>query len=117
MFFITNILQPDRPEYERNSSILRIIERMIMLFRERGAYIRVGRGVCAKDIERAFGFRAGATFSGAVIPLPKSSGGFCYAQVGDDYRTIAMRTGVDEREIEKLNGGEPVYPSKKIWLP
>ena len=98
--------------------ILHIMQRMILLCLERGAYLRVRKGVKKCDIEREFSFPVNAeVYAGAIIPVLPEPGGYCYAIAGDSYSTIAKREGADVEELKKLNGDAPLYPTKKIWLP
>ena len=91
---------------------------MILLVLERGAYLRVRKGVKKRDIEREFGFPVNAEVSeGGIIPVLAKPGGFCYALAGDSYFTIARREGVDEQELKSLNGNAELYPTKKVWIP
>lgn len=91
---------------------------MFTLILERGRYIRVRGNVRKCDIEREFCFPVNTeVFEGAIIPVLPEPQGYCYAQPCDSYASVAEREGVSEEELKKLNGGSPVYPSKKIWLP
>ena len=98
--------------------ILHIMQRMIALCLERGEYLRVRKGVRKSDIERAFAFPVNAeVYEGAIISVLPEPSGYCHALVGDSYFSVAQREGVDEKELKRLNGFSPIYPTKKIWLP
>ena len=91
---------------------------MITLCLEKGAYFRVRKGVDKRDIERVFDCPVHSeVYVGAIIALPPEPSGFCYALPAEDYSSIAIREGVDEEELKKLNGFSPLYPTKKVWLP
>ena len=97
---------------------MHIIQRMILLSLERGAYLRVRKGVDKHDIERAFNFPINCeVYEGAIIPVMRAPRGFCYALAGDSYCAIAKREGVDEEELKRLNGNCALYPTKKVWIP
>ncbi len=69
-----------------------------------------------KEVSSVFGCPVPNVFCGGIIKLspPKR---FCYARVGDTYATVSKREGVDETLLRAENGGRPVYPTLKIWLP
>ncbi len=91
---------------------------MFTLNLERGSYIRIRSGVKKRDVERVFSFPVNAEiFTGAIIPVLAKPRGYCYALPQDSYFSIAQRVGIKEEELYKLNGGSPIYPSKKVWLP
>lgn len=91
---------------------------MYTLKSDKSAYLRVRRGVTQGDIERIFRFPVCRdVFEGAIIKILPPPSGFCYALPGDDYAAIASREGVERERLEMYNGNQPVYPSKKIWLP
>ena len=91
---------------------------MFTLVTDRSKYFRVKRGQSAADIEKVFGIPVnGEVFSGKIIPL--NSGKFVRycAAVGDTYRTVALKFGVDEGLLKEVNGNAPVYPTRKLFVP
>jgi len=91
---------------------------MFTLLLERGRYLKVRSGVSKSDIERDFSFPVhDEIFTGAIILIAPRPKGYCYALPGDSYESIAKRQGADCEEIKRYNGNNPLYPSKKVWLP
>ena len=89
---------------------------MYSLVTERGRYLRIRNGVKKDDVVAAFSIPAGELFFGQIIEL-KSAKRFCYARVGDTYRSIACRERVDDGDLRELNANAVIYPSLRVWLP
>lgn len=89
---------------------------MFSLTLERGRFLRIRKGVTAKDISAVFLCPSNEVFCGEIIKLspPKR---YCYALAGDSYATISRREGVDEALLRAENSARTVYPTLKIWLP
>lgn len=39
------------------------------------------------------------------------------ARVGDTYATVANKFGVSQSELENVNGGTAVYPTRRLFIP
>ncbi len=91
---------------------------MFTLVTDRNKYFRVKRGQCARDIESHFGVPVlGGAFAGRIIEVGDKTYSRYTADVGDTYRTVALKFGVDEKLLEEANGNAPVYPTKKLFVP
>lgn len=90
---------------------------MLTLIIERGAYLRVRKGMDGESISSVFDCPVPDNVGEGQIISVRSGCRKVYAAVGDSYATIARRTGCSEEEIARLNGQSPVYPTKKVWLP
>ena len=95
---------------------MRIIYKMFTLVTDRSKYYKVKRGQSAAEIERELKIPARCAFAGAVIPV---YGGLTVyrADVGDTYRTVAVKFKTDEARLREINGGKPVYPTCKLFVP
>ena len=90
---------------------------MFSLITERGKYFKVKHNVEKSEIISVFNCPVeGEIFCGRIIPLtpPKR---YIHAVAGYTYKKIAAREMVEEEQLKRLNGGAPVYPTKRIWLP
>lgn len=96
---------------------MRIIYKMFTLVTDRNKYFRVKRGQRPKELEDAFGVPVpDGVFAGMIIV---ASGDYVRytAEVGDTYRTVALRFGADEELLRQTNGNKPVYPTCKLFVP
>jgi len=90
---------------------------MFTLVMEKSKFFRVKRGQCAAEIERTLQTPVcGKVFSGELIEV-KNNLRVYVAAVGDNYRTIALKTGVSESALKELNSSKPVYPTCKVFVP
>ncbi len=90
---------------------------MFTLVKEKNGFFRVKRGQSAEEVESALKTPVtGKAFAGRIIEV-KNNLELYVAQVGDCYRTIAEKTGADEDALRELNGGKPVYPTCRIFVP
>lgn len=91
---------------------------MFTLVTDRSRYFRVKRGQNACEIERALNIPVPpSVFAGEILPVSEAVFSVYKAVVGDTYRTVALRFGVEEGELKKANGFRPVYPTCKIFVP
>ena len=82
---------------------------MFTLVTDRSKYFRVKRGQSAEDVESELKTPVqGAVFAGRIIEVASGNFERYAAQVGDTYRTIALKFGADEDELKKTNGGQNV---------
>lgn len=91
---------------------------MFTLVTDRSKYFRVKRGQSAGEIERVLKTPvSGAAFAGRIIAVESENLAEYSAAVGDTYRTIALKLGIDEQRLRKLNADKPVYPTCKLFVP
>ncbi len=91
---------------------------MFTLVTDRSKYFRVKRGQSAAEIERNLKTPVqGAVFTGRIIAVSDNVLKQYVAEVGDTYRTIALKLGADEEQLKKINGFKPVYPTCKLFVP
>lgn len=84
----------------------------------RPPFYRVKRGQTAEDIKKAFGCPVlGEVFCGAIVALPGKNFTMCRADVGDSFASLAARYGCTEEELQRLNGGGVVYPTRTLFVP
>ncbi len=89
---------------------------MFLLQLERGKYLRVCKGVTAKQIERTFEIPViGEVCKGMIVEIGKQKR-FKYAIAGESFKSLAESYGCDEAELKEINGGI-IYPTKRIWIP
>lgn len=90
---------------------------MFLLVTERGKYLRIRKNVKKDQIIRLFSVPVtGEAYCGKIILLTEPKR-FIYANAGASYKSIAQKEGVDEEQLKRLNGGEVIYPTKRVWLP
>lgn len=90
---------------------------MFTLVTEKSRFFRVKRGQSGEEIEKFFiSPVCGKAFAGRIIEI-KTNLSVCTANAGDTYRTLAAKLGADEEVLRELNGGKPVYPTRKIFYP
>jgi hypothetical protein len=90
---------------------------MFKLILDRGDYLRVRRGVTAKDIEGVYRCPVLAEiFNGAIVTLPHNEFEVYAVRVGESFKSISQKINVSEEELIRLNG-KVIYPTKKIYLP
>ena len=91
---------------------------MFTLITDRSRYFKVKRGQSAREIERMLNTPiCGEVFAGRIIEVVQQPLKTVTADVGDSYRTIALKCGVPESEIMEINGNKPIYPTCKIFVP
>lgn len=90
---------------------------MFTLVTDRSKFYRVKRGQNAADIENVFGVPVRSAFSGGIIEIDDAFYSRYIADVGDTYASIAEKFGVDADLLEDVNGGRPVYPTRKLFVP
>ena len=91
---------------------------MFTLVTDRSKFYRVKRGQSAREIENVFEVPVrGNAFSGAILEIGDLFYTPYVADVGDTYRAIAEKFGISETVLEEANGGKPVYPTRKIFVP
>ena len=97
--------------------LLRIILQMITLPGQKCGYYRVKQGQTAEEIEKVLCVPvSGEMFAGRIIV---SDGSYaCHiASVGEGYRSIAARYGVDEEELRRINSYKKIYPTCRVLVP
>lgn len=90
---------------------------MFTLVTENGKYFKVKRGQSAEEVQSALNVPVlGEAFCGRIIETDKRYKVYT-ATAGDNYRTVAERFGVTEAELRQANGGKPVFPTCKLFVP
>lgn len=91
---------------------------MFTLVTDRSRYFKVKRGVSAEKIEDVLKTPVqGTLFTGRIIEVRDCAPERYAAEVGDTYKTVALKLGVDERRLMELNGNKPLYPTCKLFVP
>ena len=91
---------------------------MFTLVTDRSKYFRIKWGQSAGDIERILKTPVqGCAFNGRIIAVSEEDLTVYTARVGDTYRTVAKKFGADEEKLRRTNGGKPVYPTCKLFVP
>jgi len=90
---------------------------MFTLSRENSRFFRIKRGLDKKTVEKELCVPVkGKTFAGKIVET--SAKYVLYTAVpGDTYRSVAVKAGVSEEELKEANGGKPVYPTVKLFVP
>lgn len=86
-----------------------------MLRLSRSKFYRIKSGQTAREVERVFCVPVNNCFDGAVIALAD-----CIAytvQPFETYASIANKYGTEEEALKNFNGGRPLYPTCKIFIP
>lgn len=90
---------------------------MFTLVTDKSRFYRVKRGQSAAEIERTLKNPAGSeVFAGKIIVVHENLTVYS-AAVGDTYKVIAQKFSTDEQLLKNINGGKPVYPTCKIFVP
>jgi len=89
---------------------------MFTLIEENRPFYRIKRGQSAKEVsDRLCVPVKGESFGGRIIDCGKTY--IIYrARPGDSFLSVSEKFGVNETDLEKLNGGV-VFPSRKIYIP
>lgn len=96
---------------------LRIIYQMFTLVTQKCGFFRIKRGQNEDDIAKVLGAPvAGGAFAGRIIAVDGRYEIYS-AEVGDTYRSVAEAFGADAEELEKINSGVKIYPTRKIFVP
>ena len=91
---------------------------MFTLITDRSRYFKVKRGQSVGDIEGVLNTPVcGKVFAGRIVKVAEEQLTAITATVGDSYRTIAERYGISQARLAEINGGKPVYPTCKIFVP
>lgn len=91
---------------------------MITLVKDKSRFYRVKRGQDCCEIEARLSVPvSGAVFAGRIIETPSTPFKVYSACVGDTYRTVALKFGVEEQALKDINGGKVVYPTCKLFVP
>ena len=88
---------------------------MSTLVTENSRFYRVKRGQTGSEIEKTLKIPAPSVFPGAILPTGKFI--VVRAEPFESYESLALKYGVGEEELKKLNGGRPVYPSCRVFVP
>lgn len=79
---------------------------------------RVKRGQTPQEISEVFGCPVPQdTECGDIIAVPSCAFVLYSARVGESYASIAAKFGITEEELKRCNGGKPVYPTCKLFIP
>lgn len=91
---------------------------MFTLVTERGRYFRVKRGQSSAEIFKELQIPVNdAVFAGEILAVPQTGFSVYRACVGDTYKSVALKFGVDCETLKNLNACRPVYPTCKIFVP
>ena len=91
---------------------------MFTLITDRSRYFKIKRGQSSGEIEEVLNTPVcGKPFVGRIIRVADERLFKVTADVGDTYRTIAVKYGADETHLKEINGNKPVYPTCKIFVP
>ena len=91
---------------------------MFTLITDRSRYFKVKRGQSRKDIEGVLNTPVREEpFAGRIIKVEEEPLFAVTADVGDSYRTLALKYGVPQSRLMEINGCKPVYPTCKIFVP
>ena len=88
---------------------------MSTLITDNSRFYRVKRGQTGAEIEKTLSLPAPNAFAGAIIPAGKFT--VHKAEPFESYASIAKKYGVEAEELEKCNGGRPIYPSCRVFIP
>lgn len=81
-------------------------------------FLRVREGQTAAQISHVTGRPVPhEVFCGQVIVMPEGDFFVYSARVGDTYATVANKFGVSQSELENVNGGTAVYPTRRLFIP
>lgn len=90
---------------------------MFALVRENYRYFRVKSGQTSGEIERELQIPVpNGSFCGQILRADKKCRVYT-VKVGDTYRSVCLKEGVDEDTLKELNFGAPLYPTKKLYIP
>lgn len=96
---------------------MRIIYKMFTLVTDRNKYFRVKRGQSREEVENVLGVPVkDNAFAGMIVATEGDYVRYT-AEVGDTYRTVALKFGADEAILRQTNGDKPVYPTCKLFVP
>ena len=91
---------------------------MFTLVTDKSEYFRVKRGQSRAEVENALSVPVtGKVFAGAIIKAGKRQYARYTAEVGDTYKTVALKFRADEEDLKRINGNKPVYPTCKLFVP
>ena len=91
---------------------------MFTLTLDRAKFLRVRGSVSRRDIEEEFEMPVPQNvIAGDIVTLYPRNLKAYVAGVGEDYKIIAEKTGVTERELRRINCNAIVYPTRKIYYP
>ena len=90
---------------------------MFALIRENYRYFRVKSGQSASDIERELQIPVPCgLFCGQILSADRKFRVYT-VKVGDTYRSVCLKEGVDEQTLKEVNFHAPLYPTKKLYIP
>lgn len=89
---------------------------MFTLLTDKSRYFRIRRGQSKEEVESVLITPVDAAFAGKIICVQKNITVY-RARVGDTYKSVAQKFGVDKDELEALNKNRPVYPTAKLFIP
>lgn len=89
---------------------------MFTLTLDRSKYLRLRAGVTRREAEREFLCPVSDDVRGGeIVRIPPMPMRVYVADVGDDYASVAQKLGVEEERLLKINGAQPVYPTRKLY--
>lgn len=90
---------------------------MFTLVTAKCKFFRVKRGQSGEEIESVLKVPvSGDAFSGKLVQTDREFSVY-EAKPFDNYKNIAERFGVSERELEEVNFSRTVYPTRKLFVP
>lgn len=91
---------------------------MFTLVLNKSRFYKIKSGQSADLVQNTFNTPiSGEIFAGKIIPLPECAFKLYKITVGESYKSVAEKFGTDENLLKKINGNQPLYPTKKIFLP
>lgn len=90
---------------------------MFTLVTDRCEYYKVKRGQGAREIENTLFTPAGEVFAGAIIPVSRKKLEVYRVKPAETYKSIAEKFSCSESELKALNGGKPVFPACRLFVP
>ena len=90
---------------------------MFALIRENYRYFRVKNGMTPVEIEKELKIPMPCNpFCGQIIAADKKFRVYA-VKVGDSYRSVCIKEGIDEERLKEANFRAPLYPTKKLYIP
>ena len=81
----------------------------------KSAFYRVKSGQTGAEVEKTMRIPASGAFAGAILPVEEYV--VHRAQPFESYESIAQKYGITSEKLKAVNGGRPLYPSCKVYVP
>ena len=88
---------------------------MSTLVIENSRFYRVKKGQTGADVEGTLKIPAPNAYAGAILPLEEFT--VHKALPFDSYESLAEKYGVEVERLKRVNGGKPIYPSCRVYVP